>query len=68
MTAADKIKNAARREADAYRAGEERPLGSYLATMGVYGASVAALVGIGTLAGRRLPDRIAPYGIAPPSW
>ena len=64
MTAVDKIKNAARREADAYRAGEERPLGSYLATMGVYAASVAALAGVGTLAGRRLPDRIAPYDVA----
>ena len=64
MTAADKIKNAARREADAYRAGQERPLGSYLGTMGAYGASVAALVGIGSLAGRRLPDRIAPYDVA----
>jgi Protein of unknown function (DUF1360) len=64
MTAADKIRNAARREADAYRAGEDRPLGSYLGTMAVYGGSVAALVGVGRLAGRRLPDRIAPYDVA----
>lgn len=64
MMAVDKIRNAAHREADAYRAGEDRPLGSYLATMGVYGASVAALAGVGALAGRRLPDRIAPYDVA----
>ena len=60
----DKIKKVARREADAYRAGEERPLGSYLGTMGVYGSTVAALVGIGAATGRRLPDRVAPYDVA----
>jgi hypothetical protein len=64
MTGVDKIRNVARREADAYRAGEDRPLGSYLGTMGVYGASVAGLVGLGALAGRRLPDRISPYDLA----
>jgi hypothetical protein len=64
MTGVDKIKEAARREADAYRAGEERPLGSYLGTMGVYSTSVAALAAIGALTGRRLPDRIAPYDVA----
>jgi hypothetical protein len=64
MMAVDKIRNAAHREANAYRNGKERPLASYLGTMGVYGTSVAALAGIGTLAGRRLPDRIAPYDVA----
>jgi Protein of unknown function (DUF1360) len=64
MTPVDKIKKAARREAEAYRAGEERPLGSYLGTMGVYGSTVAALIGIGAATGRRLPDRVAPYDVA----
>lgn len=64
MSAVDKIKDTARREADAYRAGEERPLGSYLATMGVYATSVAALAGAGVLAGRRLPDRVEPWDVA----
>src|ERR1700754_876699 len=64
MTGVDKIKKAVRREAEAYRAGEDRPLGSYLGTMGVYSASVAALAGIGALTGRRLPERGAPYDIA----
>ncbi|HVD28282.1 MAG TPA: DUF1360 domain-containing protein [Mycobacteriales bacterium] len=63
MTGVERIRTAARREAEAYRAGEERPLGSYLATMGTYGASVAALVGAGALAGKRLPDRISPYDL-----
>ena len=59
----DKVTDAARREADAYRAGADRPLGSYVATMGTYAASVAALVGAGALAGRRLPERISPYDL-----
>ena len=64
MTAVDRIRKAARREADAYRSGEERPLGAYLATMSVYGVSVAALTAAGALAGRRLPERISPYDVA----
>jgi hypothetical protein len=64
MTVVDRIKDAAHREAQAYRAGEERPLASYLATMGTYGASVAALVGAGALAGRRLPERVSPWDVA----
>ena|SRR3712207_5829451 len=63
MTAVDRMKDAARREADAYRAGEERPLGSYVATMATYGASVAALVGAGALAGRRLPEGVSPWDV-----
>jgi hypothetical protein len=64
MTPVDKVRAAARREADAYSAGEERPLGGYVATMGTYAASVAALVGAGALAGRRLPERVEPYDVA----
>ena len=66
MTAVDKVRAlraAARREAAAYRAGEDRPLGSYLATMGTYAASVTALAGAGALAGRRLPERISPWDV-----
>ncbi|MFL6129931.1 MAG: DUF1360 domain-containing protein [Mycobacteriales bacterium] len=63
MTAVDKVKKAARRQADAYRAGQERPLGSYVATMGTYAASVATLVATGALAGRRLPERVSPWDV-----
>jgi hypothetical protein len=63
MTSVDKIKNAAAREAAAYKAGADRPLGSYAATMGVYGASVAALAGAGALAGKRLPERVSPWDV-----
>ncbi len=64
MTPVDKVKAAARREAQAYSAGADRPLGGYVATMGTYAASVVALVGMGALAGRRLPERVAPYDVA----
>ena len=63
MTPVDKVKAAARREAAAYSAGAERPLGGYVATMGTYAASVAALVGAGALAGRRLPERVSPWDV-----
>jgi len=63
MSAVDKVKDAARREADAYRAGEDRPLGGYVATMATYAASVATLVGAGALAGRRLPERVSPWDL-----
>ena len=63
MTAVDRIRNVARREADAYRAGADRPLGAYVGTMSVYAASVAALTAAGVLSGRRLPERVAPYDV-----
>ncbi len=63
MTAVDRIRKAARREADAYRAGADRPLGAYLGTMSAYGASVAAMTAAGVLAGRRLPERVSPYDV-----
>jgi hypothetical protein len=63
MSAVDKIRETAAREADAYRGDEERPLGSYLATMATYGASVAALVGIGVASGRRLPESVSPWDV-----
>ncbi|HEY6745960.1 MAG TPA: DUF1360 domain-containing protein [Mycobacteriales bacterium] len=62
--ALDSIRKAARREADAYRGGTDRPLGGYVTTMGVYGATVAALSAAGVLAGRRLPERFSPYDLA----
>ena len=51
------IAHRARREADAYRGDNPRPLGGYLAVMSTY-ISIVALAGIGTVAtGRTLPER-----------
>lgn len=51
------VAGSARQEADAYRGDNDRPLGGYLAVMGVYGVvvTVAALAALVT--GRRLPPR-----------
>jgi hypothetical protein len=46
----------ARGEADAYRQGEDRPLGGYVMVMAVFAALVAAASGLAAASGRRLPD------------
>jgi hypothetical protein len=52
----------ATREADAYRAGEDRPLGSFVGLIGAYGAFVA----VGALAARRrgLPSNVGAGDLA----
>ena len=57
------VSRAARRQAEEYSNGEERPLGSYAAVLGVYGLVVAGLAGVVRLTGRRLPRRIGPYDL-----
>ncbi|GII76635.1 hypothetical protein Sru01_16170 [Sphaerisporangium rufum] len=48
-----------RKEERAYENGTERPLGSYLRVLGVYGAAVAGLFAAGRVTGARLPKRIS---------
>ncbi|MGP4029746.1 DUF1360 domain-containing protein [Actinomadura sp. 3N407] len=50
----------ARREKDEYTDGADRPLGSYLGTLAVYGLTTGALV----LVGRRLRDRAPSIGLS----
>lgn len=52
------IRQWAHRQADEYRAGEDRPLGGYAALLALYGGGVAGLGLVGRLRGRRLPDRV----------
>jgi len=47
----------ARREADAYRGDNPRPLGGYLVVLFVYGTVVAVTALVASLTGRKLPDR-----------
>lgn len=54
----------ARRQAEEYRDGADRPLGGYLAVLGVYGGLVGTLGGLGRLLGRRVPDRIGAGDVA----
>ena len=53
------LADAARREKEEYAGGEERPLGSYAALMGVYALVVAAFAAFLRLTGRKLPERVA---------
>jgi hypothetical protein len=64
MTVLRSLNKAAGREAEHYRHGSDRPLRPYLGAMGVYGAAVAALAGVGAATGRRLPARVAPWDLA----
>ncbi|GGL12208.1 hypothetical protein Sme01_68790 [Sphaerisporangium melleum] len=48
-----------RKEERAYENGTDRPLGSYLRVLTVYGGAVAGLVALGKLTGARPPRRIA---------
>jgi hypothetical protein len=47
-----------------YAGGERRPLGGYLATLGVYGGVVGALAGVARLTGRTPPERVHPVDVA----
>jgi hypothetical protein len=54
---------AARDEADAYRNGQDRPLGGYVLVMAVFAAFVAGAAGLAAASGRRLPDGIGPWDL-----
>ena len=57
--AAAEVKGLASEIEAEYANGDDRPLGGYLKTMGLYGAAVGALAVAARLTGRRLPDRIS---------
>ena len=52
-----------RKEVRAYANGAERPIGSYLRILGVYGGAVAGLAALGKVTGTRLPERVAPMDL-----
>ncbi len=54
---------AAKNQADAYRDGEDRPLGGYVAVMAVFASLVAAAVGLALATGRRLPSSLGPWDV-----
>jgi hypothetical protein len=55
-TGADVLDDA-RREAEEYRGDNPRPLGGYLAVMGIYATLVAVATVLAAVTGRRLPTR-----------
>jgi hypothetical protein len=58
------LRNWARREAQTYRHGEDRPLGGYLALMGAYAAGTGVAAAIAKRLGRRPPSRVSPWDTA----
>lgn len=58
MGIAAKATEKARAEADAYRAGHDRPLGAFIGTMTAYGAMVAGMATFVTVKHRELPGRL----------
>jgi hypothetical protein len=57
------VAEAARDEANAYRHGEDRPLGGYVLVMAVFAALVAGAAGLAAATGRRLPHGIGPWDL-----
>jgi Protein of unknown function (DUF1360) len=53
-----------RRQAEAYRHGEDRPLGGYLALMSVYSAGTAAAAAAAKLLGRKAPRTVSPWDVS----
>ncbi|MDQ6874180.1 MAG: DUF1360 domain-containing protein [Actinomycetota bacterium] len=59
----ERLREVAADEQQAYSRGQDRPLGGYLAVMGVYAGTVAALTAAAKLTGRRLPERVTPWEV-----
>jgi hypothetical protein len=57
------VAQAAKAEADAYRNGEQRPLGGYVVVMAVFGAILSGAAGLAFATGRRLPEGIGPWDL-----
>ena len=55
--------DAVRAEATEYRQGEDRPLGGYVAVMGVFGALLAAAIGVGAARRTRVPAGLRPLDV-----
>jgi Protein of unknown function (DUF1360) len=54
----------ARKQAAAYRNGNDRPLSGYLTLMSTYAGATAVVAGLGRLAGRRPPETVSPWDTA----
>jgi hypothetical protein len=60
---ATEVSSAARAEARAYRQGQDRPLGGYVAVMAAFAALLAGFVGLAAATGRRLPNGMSPFEV-----
>lgn len=60
---ATELTDTARNEARAYRQGQDRPLGGYVAVMATFAALLAGAVGLAAATGRRLPNGMSPFEV-----
>jgi hypothetical protein len=54
---------AVREHANAYRDGQERPLGGYAAVLAVFATCIAAAAGLAFATGRKLPSRVGAWDV-----
>jgi Protein of unknown function (DUF1360) len=59
----DGVAQTAKAEADAYRDGEDRPLGGYVVVMAVFAALVSGAAGLAFATGRKLPPGVGPWDV-----
>lgn len=60
----DGVEQAVKKEADAYRGDEDRPLGGYVVVMAVFAALVSGAAGLALATGRKLPPGVGPWDVA----
>jgi hypothetical protein len=58
-----RVTQAAKRDADAYRAGETRPIGGYVVVMAAFAALLSGAAGLAFATGRRLPSGLGPWDV-----
>jgi hypothetical protein len=57
------VTRAAENAADAYRDGENRPLGGYVVVMAIFAALVSGAAGLALATGRKLPAGVGPWDV-----
>jgi Protein of unknown function (DUF1360) len=60
---ASEVVDAAQREAQDYRQGQDRPLGGYVVVMSVFAALVAGAAGLAAATGRRMPNGMSLFDV-----
>src|SRR4051794_41744190 len=61
--AQNRLITTAQEQANAYRDGEERPLGGYAAVLAVFASCIAAVAGLAFATGRKLPSGLGAWDV-----
>ena len=60
----ERVVRKAQAQADAYRDGEDRPLGGYVVVMAAFAALLSGAAGLAFATGRKLPSGLGPWDVA----